>query len=319
VLQGQSQHDFGGLLASVSCFYLSFSFARPHSGQRFYVGPLVDPKPEALPILDENEINATCFPVFSESKFCAACHHGKFFDTVIYNSYGEWLESPYGQKNIVSGDGKVIKENTNYRSCQDCHMLYPEQIEQTLPSERDACSKTNLNFRDFNHNLMKYGPDPDNPSQEIPLSVKEAATLTVQPIMEEGIIRVTVTVVNTGAGHRFPTDSPLRHLILLVEAKDQNGTLLAQMGGPIIPLWGGVGNQAEDYAGRPGEIYANILKDKDTNVAPTAAYWNPTQPISQASDTRLIPGQPVQREYSFTAPSYGSSLITVKLIYRYVH
>lgn len=291
---------------------LSFSFARPHSGQPLYIGPLADPKPDALQILDENAISTTCFPVFSESKFCAACHYGKFFDTLIYNSYGEWLESPYGQKNIVSGDGKVIKENPNYRSCQDCHMLYPEQIGQTLPNERDACSKSNLNFRDFNHNMMKYGPDPDNPSQEIPLLIRDAATLGINAIIEEGKIKVDVTVTNTRAGHKFPTDSPLRHLIMLVEARDGNDTPLAQVEGPVIPLWG-----AADYAGRAGVIYANILKDKQTNTVPTFDYWNLTESAWQDSDTRLIPEQEVPSEYSFAAPSNGSATITARLIYRY--
>jgi len=291
---------------------LSFSSVHPDSYEPFYVGPLVDPKPEALQILADNKINTTCFPVFSESKFCAACHYGKFFDTVIYNSYGEWLESPYRQKNIVSGNGKVAEENPNYRSCQDCHMLYPEKIGQTLPSERDACSNTNLNFRDFSHNMMKYGPDPDNPSQEISLLIRDAATIGITAKVEEGKIKVQVTVTNTRAGHKFPTDSPLRHLILLVEARDQNNTLLAQMDGPVIPLWG-----AADFAGRAGVIYANILKEQQSNTVPTFAYWNLTEPAWQNSDTRLSPGIQVPSEYSFAAPSNGDAKITANLIYRY--
>jgi len=278
----------------------SLSFARPYPDQLLYTGPLADHKPE------NPQIITTCSPVFSESKFCAACHYGKFFDTVIYNSYGEWLVSPYSQK-----------ENPNYRSCQDCHMLSPEQIGQTLPSERDACSKANLNFRDFNHNMMKYGPDPDSPSQEIPLLVRDAATINIGAIKEEGKIKVKVIVENTGAGHKFPTDSPLRHLILVVEARDENDTPLAQVEGPVIPAWGGDGNQLEDYAGRPGVIYANVLKDKDTNISPTAAYWNPTVPAWPGSDTRLIPGQPVRSDYSFVAPSKGDTIVTARLIYRY--
>ena len=287
---------------------LSMAFLRPTSFNPFSVGP------RAYDLNQDPEARSTCSPVFSESRFCAACHYGKFSDVEIYTSYKEWLDSPYSHKYMDSGSGN---ENRAYRSCQDCHMLSPGQVGDTLPSERAACTKTNLNFRDFNHNLMKYGPDPDNPSQEIPLLIRDAATLTVEPIMDEGRIRVNVTVVNTGAGHRFPTDSPLRHLILFVEAKDRNDTLLTQVGGPTIPLWGGLGNQAEDYAGRPGQIYANILKDKDTNIAPTVAYWNPAEPISPDSDTRLIPGQPVLSEYSFATPSYGMALIRVKLIYRY--
>lgn len=127
-----------------------------------------------------------------------------------------------------------------------------------------------------------------------------------------------VQVENTGAGHKFPTDSPLRHLILLVEAKDQNKMPLAQVAGPTIPLWGGVGSNAEeDFAGRPGVIYANILKDRDTNEMPTIAFWNPTVPAWDGSDTRLEPNTPVQSEYSFAVPSNGTATLTARLIYRY--
>jgi hypothetical protein len=80
---------------------------------------------------------------------------------------------------------------------------------------------------------------------------------------------------------------------------------------------GGVSGQPEDYAGHPGVIYANILKDKDTNIAPTFAYWNPTIPAWEGSDTRLVPGQPVLSEYFFVTPTKGETKVTARLIYRY--
>lgn len=187
-------------------------------------------------------------------------------------------------------------------------MLYNQQVEGTLPSQRSACSESNLNFRDFNHNMMNYGPDPTNPAREIPLLVKRAAAISIDEAkLEEGLIKFKVTVRNTGAGHKFPTDSPLRHLILLVQVTSQNNWL-PQISGPTIPVWA-----AQDYAGQPGQIYANLLKDKDTNQMPTLAYWNSAATIS---DTRLKPGEPVQSEYSFVAPSNGSVVITARLIYR---
>lgn len=273
----------------------SLTFARPYPGQLLSTGPSADHKPE------NSQIITTCALVFSQSRFCAACHYGKFFDTVIYNSYGEWLQSPYSQK-----------ENADYRSCQDCHMLSPEQIGQTLPSERAACSGENRSFRDFSHNMMKR----DN--NDIPTLVQDAAVINMTATKADGKIIVTVAVTNTRAGHKFPTDSPLRHLILLVAARDENDTLLAQVEGPVIPAWGGVGGRPEeDYAGRAGVIYANLLKDKDTNISPTAAYWNPTLPAWPGSDTRLMPGQAMSSVYSFVAPSNGSVTVTARLIYRY--
>ena len=274
---------------------LSFLFLRPGTNQLFNLGPLPDMK------LENSNVKASCAPIFSESKFCAACHYGKFFDTVIYNSYGEWLNSSYS--NPATG---------NFRSCQDCHMHSAQDVGDTALEQRAACSASNQNFRNFNHNMMERDNTGD------PALVKGAATLSLTARIENGQINVAVQVENTRAGHKFPTDSPLRHLILLVEANDQNEMPLAQVAGPTIPLWGGVGTIAdEDYAGRPGEIYANILKDRDTNQMPTIAFWNPTVPAWDGSDTRLEPNKPVQSEYSFAVPSNGEATITAKLIYRY--
>lgn len=273
---------------------LSFSFVRPMPGWQFIAGP-----GSHLAISNPN-IKRTCAPLFSESKFCATCHYGKFSGVEIYASYKEWLESPYSQP------------NQNYRSCQDCHMPSPEPIGNSLPGERAACSESNQKFRDFSHNMMKYGPDPDNSLRTIPLIIKEAATIAIDKIvLGGGQVTFGVTVVNSGAGHKFPTDSPLRHLILLVEVRDENNNSLIQMGGPMIPKVGD-----SDYVGYPGQIYANLLKDKDTNSIPTVAYWNPVDAAWLNADTRLVPGVPVRSEYSFAAPSNGSFVITARLIYR---
>ena len=274
---------------------LSFSFVRLSSGPQFAIGP----RPDQATF--STEIKQTCSPIFSKSEFCAPCHYGKFSDIEIYGSYREWLDSPYSQP-------------LNFRSCQDCHMPSPKEIGNTSLSERSACSEENLEFRDFNHNMMKYGLDPVNNSRTIPLMVTKAAQISVDEVsISEGQIKFRVMVLNTGAGHKFPTDSPLRHLILLVDAKDENGNSLTQVGGQMIPKLGD-----SDYVGYAGQIYANVLKDRDTNVVPTIAYWNPVVPAWQGSDTRLVPGVPVYSEYSFVAPSDGSATITVRLIYRNV-
>ena len=273
---------------------LSLLFLRPSLSQLFHIGPLADMKPE------NPNIEAACAPIFSESRFCAACHYGKFYDTVIYNSYGEWLNTGYSNPNTI-----------NFRSCQDCHMQSAQGVGNTSRDQRAACSASNTDFRNFNHNMMGRNNNGD------PSLVQGAARVGLTARIENGRINVSVQVENIRAGHKFPTDSPLRHLILLVEAKDQNGTTLAQVAGPMIPLWGGNSNTEFDYAGKPGEIYANILKDRDTNQMPTIAYWNPTVPAWSGSDTRLIPGQPVESEYSFAVPSNGSATIKARLIYRY--
>jgi hypothetical protein len=272
---------------------LSMSILRPISAPQLNTGPMAYQS-----VLDLG-FKRTCYPVFSESKFCAPCHYGKFANTLIYGSYQEWLDSAYS------------KPGSSYRSCQDCHMLDEAQIGNTLSIDRAACSGTNVNFSNFNHNMMKYGPDPENNTREIPLLVQEAAQISLEPKLEGGQIKIRVTVLNTRAGHKFPTDSPLRHLILLIEARDWRNTPLVQTGGEKVPVWA-----APDYGGYAGQIYANILKDKDTNLAPSFSYWNPVENAWQGSDTRLLPGVPVQSDYAFAAPYDRSAKITARLIYR---
>jgi ssDNA-binding Zn-finger/Zn-ribbon topoisomerase 1 len=283
---------------------LSFSLLLPEPGQTHYIGPLADHSAGS-------SIKLTCSPVFGESKFCAACHYGVFGDVVIYNSYGEWLDSSYSEKYTRATDGQITGENKNYRSCQDCHMASSQPVDGTPLEARGACSPANHSFRDFSHNMMKR----DNTNSAI--LVAQAASVTVDAIKENGNVKVNVRVINTGAGHKLPTDSPLRHLILVVEARDEDDRLLTQVEGPTIPAWGGSGNQPEDYAGRPGVIYANILKDRDTNEVPALAYWNPTVPAWNGSDTRLVPNQAVLSTYSFVAPSHGEARINARLYYRY--
>lgn len=295
---------------------LTFQFIRPWDGSRFYTGPLTN-------IIAANYAShqATCSSIFSQSEFCAACHYGKFEGMVIYNSYGEWRASKYGD-NPNEGD---------YRTCQDCHM----RAGDPPASSKDlACAANSAGYQDLNHNLMKFGVDERSVSgREIPLMIVNAAKLNADFIYEpdkKSSLKVVVKVRNTEAGHKFPTDSPLRHLILLVEAKDQFGNSLAQVDGERIPNWGGMGNATlesqgvENYAGLPGKIFANLLVETDTNIYPTAAYWNKTKLAYENekpkgnSDTRLAPGgKPDESEYSFSIPASGQVKVTVTLIYRF--
>jgi hypothetical protein len=51
-------------------------------------------------------------PLIAQSQFCAPCHYGKFWDTVVYNSFGERLSSPYSDPLSV-------------KTCQQCHTPTP--------------------------------------------------------------------------------------------------------------------------------------------------------------------------------------------------
>ena len=72
---------------------------RPFNGHQFFAGPFDDVAPG----------EDTYTPIQKESAYCAPCHFGKFWEVEIYNSYGEWLDSPYSDPETG-------------QTCQDCHM-----------------------------------------------------------------------------------------------------------------------------------------------------------------------------------------------------
>lgn len=271
-----------------------------------------------LPANDESQRHSvsSCSPVLSSSELCAACHYRSFNDIPIYNSYGEWKESKYGRN----------PRHAAYKTCQDCHMSHMDVKNDTTPlSLRSACSETMEEYQTFDHNLMDVGPTDSG--EVVPRLIRNAASLkvklTYQP-GEENSLNVRVEAENKKAGHKFPTDSPLRHLILVVTATDQFGFPLPQVSGEQLPEWAGMGSQTgvEGYAGRPGIIFANLLVEEATNQSPTASYWNQikyafTTEDGKNSDTRLAPGEPQVNNFSFAVPDFGEMHITVKLIYRY--
>jgi hypothetical protein len=304
---------------------LSYRFLRPNSGI-FMTGPFSNIFTVGLSTTTNH--GSTCSPIFSQSEFCAPCHFGKFGDMVVYNSFGEWKASPYAANPL----------DPTYRTCQDCHMSHLYKGEgDSLSSERQACSANNTRFQNFDHNMMDFGP-PGSQVQ-IPLMVKDAAHVGVtfgSTSPTSNTLDVNVTVTNTRAGHKFPTDSPLRHLILVVTAVDRVDTPLIQVSGDRIPNWAGPGpispiNIADnlmkagilDYGGLPGKIFANLLVEEETNLSPGMAYWNETKYASVVSaggansDTRLIPWQPNTSTYSFAMPDAGDVKVTVNLFYRY--
>ena len=127
-------------------------------------------------------------------------------------------------------------------------------------------------------------------------------------------IEVSVDIFNDNTGHHIPTDSPLRHLILVVEAFDAEGKPLAQVGGPVVEEYAGVGNPEEGYyAGLPGVVYAKILEDLWTEISPSGSYWNPTRVIS---DNRIAAMETASSDYVFIAPEQGGTDIRVRLIFR---
>lgn len=238
----------------------------------------------------------TYLPVIETSQFCAPCHFGVFWDTIIYNSFGEWLESPYSDPAFEGA-----------QTCQGCHMpapaiLHGEPMTNVAPDkggvERDPMT--------IQAHAQLGGMDEE--------FLQDSVSMTASAKHDKDTISVTVTITNDNTGHHIPTDSPLRQLILLVQAIDSQGQPLQLFQGAIIPEYGGIGNPEEGYyAGVPGKIFAKVLEEMWTEVSPTGAYWNPTVVLS---DNRLAAMDTDTSTYVFTVSEEGKSIIEVILLYR---
>jgi hypothetical protein len=253
---------------------LSLEFRRPPEDHQFFAGPYDD--------VGFAGSEDTYSPLQTESAFCAACHFGTFWDTTIYNSFGEWLDSPYSDP--VTG-----------KTCQDCHM--PPLGATRIADHEQARDRDPATI--FSHQMP--GAADEN-------LLQNTADLNVAAQRNGDRVIVTVEVTNTQAGHHIPTDSPLRQIFLVVTATDAQGNALSQVEGPVLPAWAG------DLQDVSGIYFAKILQEIWTEVSPTGAYWNPTRIVE---DTRLPALETNTSTYTFAAPQGGGTVtVEARLIFR---
>jgi hypothetical protein len=253
---------------------LSFEFRRPPKGHQFFAGPFDDVAPG----------EDTFSPLMRRSEICAPCHVGVFWGTQIYNSFGEWLASPYSDPGFAGA-----------RSCQDCHMPRGGADHFALPERgglrRDpATVATHLMPGISDETLMR-----------------NAASVAVTGGRSGAELVLEVRVTNDRTGHHLPTDSPMRQVFLVVEAREETGDRLALSEGPVLPAWAG------DLEGQPGRAYAKILEDLWTAASPSASYWSPTRILS---DTRLAALATDRSRYVFRVPSGKPVIVEARLLFR---
>jgi hypothetical protein len=243
---------------------------------------------------DNVPMEDTYLPLIKESQWCVPCHFGVFWDTVVYNSFGEWLASPYSDPQT----GKT---------CQQCHMPAPTML-NGQPMTNVAPGKGGVERDPLTIPAHTF---PGASSTDL---LQNAVTMTVSAKREGDKVTVEVTIVNDKTGHHVPTDSPLRQMILLVFASDGHGQALPLLEGSTVPEWGGVGDPSLGYyAGLPGKGYAKILMELWTEVSPTGAYWNPTRVVS---DNRIPAFGSDTSAYTFTAPADGNETVKATLLFR---
>jgi hypothetical protein len=252
----------------------SYEFRRPMVGQQFFAGPFDDVAPGQDTFLALQE----------RSEYCAPCHHGSFNGSIIYDAFGEWLGSRYSDPSFPAS-----------KQCQDCHMPTGLTCLIALP---DKGARRRAPATIASH-LMPGGSDLKH--------LQRAASLNIVASRENDLVKIKISVRNAGAGHHLPTGSPLRHVMLLISARNTQGQQLTLRSGPRLPQWTG------DLTGQPGRVYAKVLEDQRTHVSPTAAFWNPT---SIVADTRIPALETDVTHYIFDTTDEGAVRLEARLIYR---
>lgn len=217
-------------------------------------------------------------PVFSESRYCAACHQQRVKDVPIYSEFEEWQKSKYAAIGVT---------------CQSCHMRSEGQattMSDLGPGriERAPATLSSHRFHD------SRSPGLLEPS----IGLSLAARIEGDAVIAES------EVANLGAGHHLPAGSPMRHMLLLVSAETE-GTALSMTEGPALPEWSG------DSVGKPGRGFAKLLGDSDRR-APVP----PWQATTLAEDTRIPAGGTDRSRYRFALPQAGAVRVSATLLIR---
>jgi hypothetical protein len=248
----------------VTCdFCHSVRAIKPGSDRPFVIeaGPIkTGPLKGAMPTVH----GAAFSEVYTSSTLCAPCHqytNDKKFD--VLTTYAEWQASPYPGQSTT---------------CQSCHMRATTGNIVDPKVARTGTSSINIHEMPGGHSVTE-------------LNRALQAQITAERKGEA--IEVTVTVANRGAGHRLPTGSPLRAIVMIVEADNAAGArqIATRTFGRVVV--DGADQELKDEAG----VFQRAAK--------------------AISDNRLAPGERRIERFSFPMPRTAPVRALARFYYRY--
>lgn len=219
-------------------------------------GPLKGAKPTAH--------DAAYSAAYTSSTLCAPCHqyvNDKKFD--VLTTYAEWQASAYPGKETT---------------CQTCHMRTSTGHIVDPKVQRTSTSALNLHEMPGGHSVSE---------------LNRALLAQIQAERHGNAVDVVVTVTNRGAGHMLPTGSPLRAIVMVVEADNAAG--------------------ARQSATR---TFARVAVDANgQELTDEAAVFQ--RAVRAVSDNRLAPGERRTERFSFPMPTTAPVRALARFYYRY--
>ncbi len=195
---------------------------------------------------------------------CAPCHeYRNSLGLPVLTTFSEWKNSRYAK------EGKA---------CQSCHMYEVAGDVVDPKIRKSALAKVNLHQMPGSHSLTQ---------------LNKTVKLQLSSTREKDQLKVSVQVSNVAAGHYVPTGSPLRQLVLEVQANPYNGAHLRQE-----------------------RRYQRTVADRQGAVLDRehVAFFNGAKVLS---DTRLAPDETRTEQFSFAVPSGIAVQLKATLWYYY--
>lgn len=209
--------------------------------------------------------HATAYsPVHESSRVCAPCHeYRNQRGFPVLSTFSEWQAS------------RFAKEGKN---CQSCHMYQVAGNVADVRVVRASDARINLHRMPGGRSV-----------QQLNQTIKAELALT----REGGKVRAVVGLANVAAGHYVPTGSPLRQLILEIQAS--NGAAVVF---------------------RDKRIYARSVVGSN-GVALTREHDSFLDSVKTLSDTRLAPDESRKEQFQFDLPPGVAADVTATLSYYY--
>jgi hypothetical protein len=218
-------------------------------------------------------------PFFTTSALCAGCHQ---YETPgglpALNTYAEWLD--------WSATQPVLQ------TCQTCHMPQGRSRERERPARRIAINALRRPPIQIHTHAFE--------GRELAAGV---VLLDLEAGRQDDSLVVTTRLEVRDVGHRVPTGSADKHLLLVVTANGPDGPLDLREGARLP-------DHAE-FGDAPGREFAQVLADAEGNTH--VPFW---RAVRLVEDTRLVPGQPVEVRHVFRASERGAMRVRVELIHR---
>ncbi len=231
-------------------------------------------------------------PLFQSSHLCAACHQGggawrqgRLPKVDTFEEWRRWATSRPDAKDV--------------RSCQDCHMPAAQTVSADgTPVDQLAWDSLHRRPQDV-HEHRFLGSSPPYAASALRLVVEKEVD------QEGGRLRVTVRLTNAGAGHRVPTGTWSKHVLVGVWAR-QAGAALRQTAGErawVVPA-----DQSEeapesgDWRNPAGFVLGVFARQDPEGRAGLLDWWSEVAP-EEVLDRRLAPGEARSGEFSFALPA----------------